>query len=1360
MDRFDPLFFNISPVEAEYMDPQERLFLECVYGAMEDAGYTRASLAVSAASPHSSGAAPVGVYVGVMCEEYQLFGVEEQAKGRLIALSGMSGSIANRVSYFCNFEGPSLAVNTMCSSSMTAIHLACQSLLLGECKLAIAGGVSVSIHPNKFVGLARGKFLSTTGRCQAFGQGADGYVPGEGVGAVLLKPLARAIADGDHIYGVIKGSAVNHGAKSNGYTVPNPTAQANVIGRALAQAGIAPRAIGYLEAHGTGTSLGDPIEISALTRAIGAYTGDLHFCAIGSVKSNIGHCEGAAGIAGVTKVLLQLKHRQLAPTLHTEPLNPNIDFEHSPFVVQQKLAAWQRSCIEVDGDVREYPRSAGVSSFGAGGSNAHLIIEEYIPEARPPLYTRAGVGATTSPALIVLSAKDEERLRERAQQLLAFVTDAPAGELNLADVAYTLQVGREAMPQRLALSATSIEELTQKLSAYLRGDRVDGLFLGRAADRHVGEVPQRHRDMGDAFPGVDEATVDAWLARGAFAELLAAWVQGVAFDWYRLYGKGQALPQRLSLPTYPFARQRYWVPVADDEAASGGATSLVIDARHTNGDLAGLSSDGVPLVPVLHPLLHRNTSTLAAVRFSTTFTGRETFLADHVVQGRRVLPAVTYLEMARAAATLAMGAVEEKHTLQGIRLRHVIWTQPIGLGAGETGPIEVHLGLSAADDGRLDYAIYQESGTDGSVVHSQGSVVACRFAQTLYLDLPALRAQCSLATLNAEQCYQAFRAIGIDYGPAHRAIETLYVGSSQVLAKLALPDSMVDSRLVLHPSLLDGALQATIGLSHNPDGTASSGLTLPFALDELEVHGACTATMWAFIRDPADGETGGGMRKLDIDICDETGAVHVRMKGFSFRVLPSLLPLPPAQRRSEGPQTPVDAPHPAPLSAGEAKECSHALMLEPHWQERDIGEDAVAPAYTQHLAILCDLGVERRAAENGADEEPTAAVGTRTDGMRYLYLDATDEGIEQRFHTYAVRVFEEIRRILEGKPRGKVLVQLAVPNQGEGRLCVGLAGLLKTASLENPNLISQVIEVDMHTAGLRKILQANARCPMDQQICYRDGKRLVASWREVETDLAPGRERRIPWRDGGVYLITGGAGGLGLIFAEEIVQRVRDVTVVLAGRSEPDERTRVLMEMLTAMGSLRTHVEYRRLDVGQSDAVERLVRDMTDTFGGLHGVLHSAGVTRDNFILEKDPQELAAVLAPKVAGCVHLDRACQDLDFFVLFSSLTGVAGNPGQADYAAANAFMDAFAHYRNALVCDNQRRGRTLSIDWPLWREGGMRVDPGMEKLMEDRTGLVPMATATGLAAFYQGLALDADQVMVLEGDTVQLRRSLGLA
>src|SRR5439155_12368460 len=280
-------------------------------------------------------------------------------------------------------------------------------------------------HPNKYLLLSQGQFVSSKGSCQSFGVGADGYVPGEGVGAVLLKSLAEAEADGDHIYGVIKATAINHGGKTNGYTVPNPVAQAEVIGRALKNANIDPRTISYIEAHGTGTKLGDPIEIAGLTRAFEQGTQDNGateqepctvptapgWCAIGSVKSNIGHTESAAGIAGMTKVLLQMRYGQLVPSLHAEVLNPHIDFSATPFVVQQELSMWKRPQMP-DGRT-EVKRRAGISSFGAGGSNAHVILEEYVEKQQ----VNDGRNVrSSSPVLIVLSARTEARPKEQVLQ--------------------------------------------------------------------------------------------------------------------------------------------------------------------------------------------------------------------------------------------------------------------------------------------------------------------------------------------------------------------------------------------------------------------------------------------------------------------------------------------------------------------------------------------------------------------------------------------------------------------------------------------------------------------------------------------------------------------------------------------------------------------------------------------------------------------------------------------------------------------------------------------------------------------------------------------------------------------------------
>ena len=355
-----------------------------------------------------------------MYAHYQLFSLEAAHKRTGLTPSSLHASIANRVSYVFNFRGPSIALDTMCSSSLTAIHLACASLAQRECEVAIAGGVNLSLHPNKYVALGEAGFTSSDGHCRSFGEGGDGYVPGEGVGALLLKPLSTAIADGDHIYGVIKASAINHGGRTNGYTVPNPAAQGEVIAEALRKAKLDPRRITCLEAHGTGTSLGDPIEITGLVKAFHEVgnpetANDRQYCSIGSVKSNIGHLESAAGIAGVTKVLLQMKHRQLVPSIHSQSLNPHINFTNTPFFVQQRPAPWKRQASAAN-DGHSYPRLAGISSFGAGGANVHVLVEEYEQ-------TDSLVDSTLpKPQVVPLSARTEERLKIYAGRMAEFLS--------------------------------------------------------------------------------------------------------------------------------------------------------------------------------------------------------------------------------------------------------------------------------------------------------------------------------------------------------------------------------------------------------------------------------------------------------------------------------------------------------------------------------------------------------------------------------------------------------------------------------------------------------------------------------------------------------------------------------------------------------------------------------------------------------------------------------------------------------------------------------------------------------------------------------------------------------------------------
>ncbi|NML68960.1 amino acid adenylation domain-containing protein [Chryseobacterium sp. RP-3-3] len=504
-DQFDPLFFNISPREAERMDPQERLFLQTAWESIEDSGYKYTDFS-------KRNAVKTGVYVGVMYEEYQLHGAAMDPQTGRVALGANPAGIANRVSYCMDFNGPSIAIDTMCSSSLTAIHMACNDLKFGDTDVAVAGGVNLTVHPNKYLILSQGTFLSPNGRCESFGSNGQGFVPGEGVGAVVLKRLSDAQKDGDQIYATILGTAVNHGGKGNGYTIPNPASQANVISSALLKAGLSGESISYVEAHGTGTSLGDPIEIEGLTKAFNS--GKKQFCKIGSIKSNIGHCESAAGISGLTKVLLQLKYKQLVPSLHSQNLNPKINFGDTPFSVQQRLEEWNVD----EGTLR----TAGISGFGAGGSNAHIIVQEYKSLQKKYI--------STDPALVVFSAKNGKQLQHYARKLKQYIQDH--ADLFIYNVAYTLQTGRMAMEHRLVIEAANPHDLIKQLNAFLAGEP------GKYRTGYLGNVTQTE------------------VIFSTFNELASQWLNGSNVNWLEIYNG--RFPNKISLPTYPFDNKRYW----------------------------------------------------------------------------------------------------------------------------------------------------------------------------------------------------------------------------------------------------------------------------------------------------------------------------------------------------------------------------------------------------------------------------------------------------------------------------------------------------------------------------------------------------------------------------------------------------------------------------------------------------------------------------------------------------------------------------------------------------------------------------------------------------------------------------------
>ncbi|MFC6833528.1 beta-ketoacyl synthase N-terminal-like domain-containing protein, partial [Streptomyces goshikiensis] len=470
VDRFDPLLFGISPRHAELMDPQERLCLETVWEALDDAGYPARRLRAAHASR-------VGVYVGSMYNEYPYFGVEQSRLGAPADSGSTVAGIANRVSYAFDLRGPSMTVDTMCSASLVALHLAARALRAGECEAAVVAATNLSLHPNKFRQIERLGGASSDHLCRSFGKGGDGMVPAEAVCALILKPLSAAEAAGDRVHAVVSGTAVLNAGRTNGWIVPSPTAQAEVVGQALADAGLAPGDIGYLEAHGAGTALGDPIEADGLHRIFGPDRTGSATLLLGSVKSNIGHAQASAGLAGIAKVVLQFAHRTLVPSLHADELNPDIDWANSPLRVQRSAQPW----TPPDGA----PRRAGVSSFGAGGTLAHVVLEEP-PAHLAPDAPRPATPAAPAPVPVLLSAYDKDRLREVVSRLLDHLSEHP--HTDLADLAFTLAEGRHHLRDRAAAVVSRIDELAGLLSRHLDGDPT-ALLHGRAPSGREPDAP-------------------------------------------------------------------------------------------------------------------------------------------------------------------------------------------------------------------------------------------------------------------------------------------------------------------------------------------------------------------------------------------------------------------------------------------------------------------------------------------------------------------------------------------------------------------------------------------------------------------------------------------------------------------------------------------------------------------------------------------------------------------------------------------------------------------------------------------------------------------------------------------------------
>jgi acyl transferase domain-containing protein/acyl carrier protein len=1354
IDRFDSLFFNISPREAETLDPQERLFLEVAWEALEDAGYYP-----EAFQSEEFGARQIGVYVGAVWTTYQLVGAEERLAGNMAIANSFLWSIANRVSYFMNFTGPSLAVDTACSASLTAIHLACEAIRRGECAAAIVGGVNLDVHQCKQEITVAGGLLSEEGLCRAFGRGASGYVPGEGVGALLLKPLRQAQQDRDNIYAVIKGSAISHGGRNSGYAVPNSKAQCDVITTALTKAGVEARSIGYIEAHGTGTELGDPIEIAGLNQAFDRDNVALRSCAIGSIKTNIGHLEAAAGIAGVCKTLLQMRHRTLVPSLHSAQLNEFIDFAHSPFVVQQQLEPWPPK--EIDGVVQ--PLRAGVSSFGAGGSNAHIILEAAAISAS----VSDGAAIELAPRIFPLSARNEEQLRQAAMRLKSFIEKHRGSPSfpDLDEIAFTLQVGRKSFDHRIAIIADGFEPLLDKLQLFIGDTRDDGILVGHVKNAE-GITKRLNRKEKDALVDLLAKSRDPF-------KLAQLWTDGLASDWQSL--QTQERGRRVSLPTYPFADKRHWL----EPATGTGFVPLFAGPAAQAG---------------LHPLIDTNESTFERQVFRKVFTDREFFIYDHLVSGIPTLPGVAYLDFVRKAGEIAAQRKVRK-------IRNILWVSPLTVENGV--PNEVFVELKPAGDA-VQFEVYSERGAAPKQLYCQGKLYYAGASEDApedeYIDIEAIRARCE-KVIDGARAYPLFKTLGLDLGPTFQALEEVYRNPQhgfEVLGALKIPaqDDLSFDEFILHPSLVDASFQAAMGA--RLAGTAGE-MFVPYSLGEVEILHPLTPVCYSYVTEARDDKkTASSLSKMNVLIVDEHGKVLVRVRDSVGVPL-----LDVHEKQGQG----VFSKAPA---AADSATAFPTLYYGTEWQSARI--DASRPAAAPRGTIVLF------APDAASHEAYRAALAARGDDKTVpvaVYPGEAYERIDAHSYRVAAGSLDDFDKLLSSlreshaTPLQVCFAWSALPADADdavpaevritraldhgafaflhlcqaiiGQKCESdvrlhylyfstpeksqphndaIQGFATILRAESPRLACKVIElVQLRPAFDAAVADALAGEFDDDTkalaVRYRDGRRFVRRIEACPTP-APALEHA-PIRQRGAYVITGGAGGLGLIFADHLARRFQ-ARLLLSGRRVLDGDAQAAMEAMRATGA---EVQYVQADVSKREDVDRLVRACRDAYGAVHGIIHSAGVLRDSYIRNKTRDEMQAVFAPKILGTVLLDEATRDdaLDFFVTFSSLAALAGNAGQSDYSFANHFMDAFAAERNARAHRGFRHGRALSLNWSIWAEGGMRLDEQTALFFERNLGIKPLEREVGIEAFLLGLQSERSHLAVLQGVKEKVERAWGI-
>jgi acyl transferase domain-containing protein/acyl-CoA synthetase (AMP-forming)/AMP-acid ligase II len=1306
VDRFDRGFFGISPREAERMDPQQRILLETTWEALEDAGLDP-----------QAGTRNVGVFVGISSNDYGRLQGDASTLDAYVGTGNALSIAANRISYAFDFRGPSLAVDTACSSSLVAIHLACESIRRGESDLAVAAGVNLILSPDLTVNFTRAGMMAPDGRCKAFDAAANGYVRSEGCGVVLLKPLAKALSDGDPIYAVVRGSAVNQDGRSNGLTAPNRQSQEAVLRAAYENAGVRPADVDLIEAHGTGTSLGDPIEALALGHVLGRDRPTDRPAWLGSVKTNIGHLESAAGVAGFVKACLALKYGEAPPSLHFNSANPHIPFEQLPLRIVTERQPLVR---------RDRPALAGVSSFGFGGTNAHVVLEALCSDPRPV------TTSTDAPRLVTLSARTPEALRDAARKWIDFATLA---EVPVGDLAFTAGGRRGHHDHRLAVVAANRSALADGLNAWLREEPRANVTSSRVkrVPRVVwvlgGQGPQWW-GMGRRLLDSEPAFCVAVAAADAVLEPLLGWSVADELrtqeDPDKLDDTDRVQPLLFALQVGLAALWRSW---GVEPAAVVGHSLGEAAAAYVAGALS--LEDAAKVIYHRSRLQQRTTGRgkMAAVGL----TEDESLSALKEFGGRLALAAIN-----GPKATVWSGdpdALEEAlRPLAAKDVFHRVLRGRVAFHSPQMDPFRTELVEALAGIAPKPPRVPFYSTVTGTMIDGD-KLDAEYWGRNLREPVRFAAAADELITAGFD--------IFLELGPHGVLVEPLH----QCLRRRKTPGTVLvslrrgeDDRAVMLAAA--GGLYAT-GVRLQWDNLLPVGRVVP-----LPHYPWQRERCW--YEAPKSGRN--GFHQLNGHANPSTNG-HARESSpeDGWLVRPTWEEVP----------TPADPPRLFGTWLVIADADRTASRLQRLLSERGVGRVVTAVTATDFVEengryrLNPADAVQLRRLVREAAPSPADLAGV-------LYVTATTTGpidtitadelasAQERGSIGALHLVQALAANA-ATPRVWIVTRGAQSVVGSEAAAVAAAplwGLGRVLAREHPELRLTLADLDPtpnaeDLAGLVTLLEGE---PEENQLAVRDG-RLFAARLVTAADAGHGHGPKV--RPDATYLITGGLGGLGLQIADWLVRQGAR-SLVLTGRRGATAESESTLDGLRAAGA---NVIVAKADAADRAQIAAVFAEIDETLPPLRGVIHAAGVLDDGIALQQTRERLRIVLAPKLLGGwnLHAFTAARKLDFFALFSSAASVLGSPGQSNYAAANAALDGLAAYRRA------RGLPAVSINWGPWAGAGMAARDGKaDRLAHVGMGLID--PDRGLEIFGRLLAAPVAQVGVIPADWQAYRRLAG--